>query len=360
MKLRLGVVGLRFGEAWARIYAAHPDVALAALCDLEEERARALAAELGVARVARSFDELLSTDAEAVHLVTPAPLHAEQAIAALRAGKHVLCAVPAAMTLAECRRLVDAVEETGRCYMMAETSNYYPEVVHAKRLAEEGKFGRLFYCESDYLHDLAPLWRDTAGQPTWRMGLPPMLYPTHNTGPIVWVTGQRMVEVTALGWGDVDAPWRSRYENPHTLEVALFRLADGTAAKVSVCWQIGRRETVRFAFYGTEMSFESGAVPWEKHKLLTLRGETPVTPMLPYERLPAALIPHRGHSGSHPFIAHDFVRAVRDGTRPPIDVYEAVAYIAPGICAHQSALEGRPVAIPRFDPPSDQTMSVRQ
>src|SRR5262249_1517108 len=97
MKLPLGVAGLRFGGAWARIYAAHPDVALAALCDLEEERARALAAELGVPCVARSFEELLAADVEAVHLVTPAPLHADQAIAALRAGKHVLCAVPAAM-----------------------------------------------------------------------------------------------------------------------------------------------------------------------------------------------------------------------------------------------------------------------
>lgn len=352
MKLRMAVVGLRFGVAWARIYDAHPDVALAALCDLEQERARALAAELGVPHVAGTLEELLATDVDAVHLVTPAPLHAEQAIAVLRAGKHVLCAVPAAMTLAECGRLVEAVKETGRCYMMAETSNYYPEVLYAKRLAEEGKLGRLFYCESDYLHDLAPLWRDAAGQPTWRMGLPPMLYPTHNTGPIVGVTGQRMVEVTALGWGDMDAAWQAPYRNPHTLEVALFRLADGTAAKVSVCWQIGRRETVRFAFYGTESSFESGAVPWEKHKHLSLHGETPVTPTLPYERLPPALIPHRGHSGSHPFIAHDFVRAVLDGTRPPIDVYDAVAYTAPGICAHRSALERRPVTIPNFDPTS--------
>jgi predicted dehydrogenase len=60
-------------------------VALAALCDLEQERAGALAAELGVPHVAATLEELLATDVDAVHLVTPAPLHAEQAIAALRA-----------------------------------------------------------------------------------------------------------------------------------------------------------------------------------------------------------------------------------------------------------------------------------
>src|SRR5947199_3819 len=112
MRVRIGVVGLRFGHAWARVYADHPGAELAALED--------------------------------------------------------------------CRRLVETVEQTGRKYMMAETSNYYPEVVHVKRLVEEGKFGRLFYSESDYLHELQSLWRDRDGRPTWRMGLPPMLYPTHN------------------------------------------------------------------------------------------------------------------------------------------------------------------------------------
>jgi predicted dehydrogenase len=350
MNLRMGVVGLRFGEAWARIYAAHPDVDLVALCDLEQARAEALAAELGVPRIPATFADLLALDLDAVHLVTPAPLHAEQAVAAMEAGKDVLCAVPAALTLEDCARLVATVKATGRRYMMAETSNYYPEVLHVKRLVEEGRFGRLFYSESDYLHELPSLWRDAEGRPTWRMGLPPMLYPTHNTGPIVWVTGQRMVEVMAMGWGDVDREWQSRYENPHTLQVALFRLADGTTAKVSVCWRIGRRETVRFAFYGTEMSFESGDVPWEKHKLLDASGATPIAPTPPYHRLPPGLLTHRGHEGSHPLIAQDFVRALLDGARPPIDVYDAVAYTAPGICAHQSALEGRPVAIPSFDP----------
>jgi predicted dehydrogenase len=149
------------------------------------------------------------------------------------------------------------------------------------------------------------------------------------------------------------AEWQSRYGNPHSHETALFRLADGTAAKVSISWRIGRGHIVRFAFYGTEMSFESGDVEWEKHKLLTLQGSRPIWPEQPYHRLPPALSTHTGHRGSHPFIAHDFLTAVRADTTPPIDVYEAVAYTAPGICAHQSAQERRTVPIPSFDRAGD-------
>src|SRR5437867_13013465 len=104
MRARIGVVGLRFGRAWARIYAAHPEAELAVVCDLDAALAREVAEELRVPRVAASFEDLLGMDVDALHLVTPAPLHAEQAIAALRAGKHVMSAVPAALTLEECRR----------------------------------------------------------------------------------------------------------------------------------------------------------------------------------------------------------------------------------------------------------------
>jgi hypothetical protein len=70
------------------------------------------------------------------------------------------------------------------------------------------------------------------------------------------------------------------------------------------------------------------------------------------ERLPVPLRHDSGHEGSHTFLTHEFIAALCENRRPAIDVYEAVAYTAPGIVAHQSALKGGvQLEIPSFDPP---------
>ena len=91
-------------------------------------------------------------DIDAVAVFTEAPNHVRHCLAALHAGKHVICAVPAAMNLEECQQLVDAVEKTGLTYMMAETSYYKQSTITARKWYQEGKFGELFYCEAEYHH----------------------------------------------------------------------------------------------------------------------------------------------------------------------------------------------------------------
>jgi hypothetical protein len=69
------------------------------------------------------------------------------------------------------------------------------------------------------------------------------------------------------------------------------------------------------------------------------------------ELLPEPLRHDSGHEGSHTFLTHEFVFALTHGRRPAIDVYEALAYTAPGIVAHESALRGGELLkIPSFDP----------
>jgi len=354
MRLKVGIVGAGFGRAFANTFAYHSDCDMVAICDLDERRAKGAAEDCGAKKVLTNYEDLLKTDVDVVGVFTPAPLHVRHAVAALEAGKHVLSAVPAAMTLDECRLLIDTVKRMGLKYMMAETSCYYPEVLYVKELAEKGEMGDIFYCESDYFHDMTrSLWRTPEGRATWRMGFPPFNYVTHNSSGIILVTGQRMVEVTAYGWewGDQPPEWMKGYGNPCTLEVGLFRLSGGTVAKIGLCWRVERPEIVRFAFYGTKRSFEAANTPWEKDKIMTGEQITALVPRLPVERLHPSLINEglmRGHKGSHPFIVSDFVKSILNDTRPPIDVYEAAAYTAPGICAHQSALQHRTIKIPDF------------
>jgi len=349
--LKVGIVGAGFGRAFSKTFAYHADCKVIAICDLDKQKAEIAAKECGAKKIYDDYEEFLKADMDAIGVFTPAPLHVKHSVLALESGKHVLCAVPAAMTLKDCQLLIDTVKRTGLKYMMAETSRYYPEVIYVKELNDAGEMGEIFYCESDYFHDLRRLWKTRDGKPTWREGYPPMKYITHNSSGIIYVTGQRMVEVSAYGWGDQPPEWVRHYNNPFTLSVALFRLSGGAIAKIGICWRIGRSETVRFAFYGTKSSYEPANAPWEKDKIMTGHKCMPFIPRTLIERLHPSLIKEelmRGHKGSHPFIVTDFVKSILEDTKPTIDVYEAVAYTAPGICAHQSALEHRIVKIPDF------------
>jgi predicted dehydrogenase len=357
MTISCGVVGTRFGNAWARAIAAHPMLRLGAICDVNAERAAENAAAFGV-RAFVEYRALLDSEVEAVAIFTPPPVHAEQAIAALDAGKHVLCAVPAAMSLDECRRLADAAARSGRKYMMAETSNYYPEVLYLKDLAASGEMGKIFYSESEYLHESHTYWYNPDGSPTWRFGWPILRYLTHNSGPIIAITGERMTEVTAYGWGDRSPEWVAAYGSKFTLGTGIYRLSGGGVAKITLANVIERPEIVSFRFYGTKRSFESQRIRGEPHLVMTHKEAERIEPAPPIDRLPGPLQrilrEHPGHKGAELFIVHDFATALVEDTRPAIDVYDAIAYTAPGICADLSMQEGTTIRVPSFDPPATQ------
>src|SRR5205823_5722295 len=112
---------------------------------------------------------ILDEHIDAVAIFTPAPDHVRHVVAALKAGKHVLCAVPAAMSLEECHLLLETVTKTGLTYMMAETSYWQQPTISARLFQKERKFGNLYYTEAEYHHPgLEELWFDKGGKRTWR------------------------------------------------------------------------------------------------------------------------------------------------------------------------------------------------
>src|SRR3989442_1069063 len=93
--VRIGIVGAHRGASHARVFAAHPEGEVVAVCDAREARARAAAESIGVARWHTDFDALLADDrVNAVYIATPDHLHGEMNVRALRAGKHVLSEIP--------------------------------------------------------------------------------------------------------------------------------------------------------------------------------------------------------------------------------------------------------------------------
>lgn len=358
-KIRIGVVGGRFGCSFQ--WHLHPNCTVAAVSDLRPERLQALVNTYKCSTTYPSLEELVKDpNLDAVAVFTGAPDHFKHVMEVLRHGKHVICAVPAAMTLDECAQLIDEVKRTGLTYMMAETSYYVQEVITARRMFEQGAFGELFCCEAEYHHDgLETLfWED--GTPnsarTWRYGYPPMHYPTHSTAMLVGVTGERLTEVTCLGWGDDSSILKDNdYKNPFWSETAFFKTNRGHACRIAVYWKVAAGGTERAKWFGSKQSFHMahpnglGPVLAESSSKRTPFDQPDYwkTELPPPLRIPS------GHGGSHTFLTHEFIDALVNERRPAIDIYEAVAYTAPGIVAHQSALRGGEcLSVPQFERPS--------
>lgn len=366
-KIRIGIVGGGFGTSF--YFHNHPNCIVEAVSDLRRDRRERLMKVYNCDKSYESLEKLLhDSKIEAVFIATPAPDHARHVIATLNAGKHVLCAVPAAWTLEECADLRDAVKRTGLTYMMAETSAWRQEVISARKFHQEGRFGEIFRTVGTYHHPGLEVLFFRDGKQTWRHGMPPMKYPTHCTAYPISVTGERLVSVNSVGWGDDHPALKDNpYNNPFWNETAFFKTDQGHACQISVCWKGALMGTERGEWHGTKMSMY-GKDPHGLNQVVVKASEElgrddagfqhfeaemadyTQTQWWKTDMLPEPLRHNSGHGGSHTFITHEFIDSLINNREPLTNINEALAYTAPGIVAHESSLKGGEyMTIPNFD-----------
>lgn len=137
-------------------------VELVAFCDLEIDRAKKAVLEYGGegAKVYEDYRELLK-DAfiDVVHVCTPNISHAEISIAALEAGKHVMCEKPMAINYSEAKRMVDTAARTGKKLTIGYNNRFRPDSQHLKKLCERGDFGEVYFAKAHAIRRRAvPTW----------------------------------------------------------------------------------------------------------------------------------------------------------------------------------------------------------
>jgi len=143
-KVKVAVTGLGVSwESFLKEYVAAPETELVLLHDINAEWARKVSDEYGGVPWTTDFGDVLKSDADMVDVSTPNHVHAEQAIAALEAGKHVLCQKPMAPTVADCRRMVEAAHRTGKTLGMFMCMLGEPIVRDVRRMHREGYFGKV-------------------------------------------------------------------------------------------------------------------------------------------------------------------------------------------------------------------------
>ncbi|HEX7119969.1 MAG TPA: Gfo/Idh/MocA family oxidoreductase [Longimicrobiales bacterium] len=304
-------------------------VELAAVCDVDRPKAKAIASRFEVPRVFRADEEVFaSDDVDAVVICTPSHLHERQAIAALEAGKHVLVERPLALDADGARRVVEAAERAGKTLMVALNNRYRPDVRALSPFLRGGELGEVFFVKAGWLNrkvrTVRPTWRhrrETAG------GGVLMDLGTQALDLCLWLLGYPKVERV------------NAYLHPgEGMEVEdaaalMLRLENGPVVSVEVTWSLLAQR--------------------DRHYLQVLgsHGTGSVSPLMVYKEVEHGLLdvtpklapgPENAYTASYRQELRHFVAAARgaETLAPPRDQIELMRLVA---LAYRSAAEGREI-----------------
>jgi len=313
-----------------------PDLSVLGGRDLA--KTKAAAAKYGWAGVQTDWRELVnSPDVQIVDVCTPGDTHAEIAIAALAAGKHVLCEKPLANTVAEAEAMADAANaaaERGVRSMVAFNYRRVPALAYARTLVESGRLGTIRHVRAQYLQDWlsdeqAPMaWRlqkDKAGSGALGdIG-------AHIIDATQFLLGDRICGVSALTDTFVHTrPWAdgSGTGDVTVDDCALFtaRFACGAIGSYEATrFALGRKNAMRVEINGSlgslafdfesmnELSFFDGANPGDEGGFRRILVTEPTHPYVGAWWPPGHLLGYE-HTFTHEVV--DFVRAIADGAAP--------------------------------------------
>ncbi|MHB8994794.1 MAG: Gfo/Idh/MocA family protein [Armatimonadota bacterium] len=358
-KVKLGVLGAGRGAGLARSMKFAPGVELAALCDENEERLAAAVASTGITNTFTTYEALLDSDVDAIVVASPMPLHVEHAVKALKGGKHVLSEVTAATTMDQCWELLETVRTTGLKYMLAENYNWFRPWTIVKGMVQAGLFGDLYYAEAEQLQDFA------AGLPSpdtvynWRTAELAMRqghhYITHDLGPLYDVLQERIKTVVCMGSGQRHVDWAIA----DSTCTVLMETESGQLIRIRLDFFSHRPNS--FTYYGlqgTGATYEGPRAAGEEHRIY-IHGKTEpgqwdrlwdYSEYLPdaWKNMPQEAIADTWDAGA-PIMLEEFAKCIREDTKPPVDVVDALNMTAPGLLTEVSRSKGGcPVEVPEF------------
>ena len=249
-QLRIGVIGGGdFSVYHLNGIEKAPNAVAVAICDLNRESALEKAQMFGISEdsVYTDYHELLACeDIDAVTIPLPDQEHKNATVAALRAGKHVLCEKPMALDLDECKEMIKVARETGKQLMIGQIGRYETAFITLKQLVDDGVIGELFMIESEYAHDYSEIGGHGT---TWRI--------TPEREPIIG-GGCHAVDLIRMIAGNPEEVFA--YANNkclttwpiHDCTMAVMKLPNGVIGKVMTSTGCKRNYTMRTVIYGTK------------------------------------------------------------------------------------------------------------
>ena len=323
----------------------------------------------------RAFEQLVQRDdIDIVYTATPWQWHVPVVLAAMNAGKHAATEVPAAYTVADCWKLVDTSERTGRHCIMLENCCYGYNELLVLNMVRAGLFGELKHAGAGYNHDLRSILFENRDEGLWRRAHHTLrnsnLYPTHGLGPVAFYLGinrgdrfeylvsMATPELGLTKWRADHEPresprWKERYVTGD-LNISLVKTTAGKTIRLEHDVSSPRPYSRINSVQGTKGIFEDyppriylegmeGGERWG-----SLDGYKSQYEHALWREL-GAKAQSGGHGGMDFVMAYRLVQCMREGLVPDMDVYDAAAWSVPGPLSEQSVAKGSaPVNFPDF------------
>jgi predicted dehydrogenase len=234
--VRVGVVGLGYwGPNLARNFNELPGTELRWVCDGDPERLERVAARFPGVRASDELDEVLADpETDALAIATPVPTHADLALRALAAGKHVFVEKPLAQSLDGALEVAEAARASDRTLMVGHLLEYHPGVERLKEIADSGQLGDIHYIYGNRLN-LGVIRKDENA--LWSLG-------AHDVSVVLRLAGEEPAEARAVG---------EAYMRPGVEDVVFcyLRFPSGLAAHLHLSWLDPHKER-RFTVVGSQ------------------------------------------------------------------------------------------------------------
>jgi predicted dehydrogenase len=243
--------------------------------------------------------------------------------------------------------------------MMMETVVYAREFLYLKELYEKGILGKIQFLQASHQQDMD-------GWPNYWPGLPPMWYATHCVGPVCGLLNLTAEYVSCFGSGTIRDELIKQYNSPFAIETTHLKFKDSDlAARIyRSLFDVARQYRESIDVYGSKASVEWPLIEHEPlvlHRAKLPEARIPKLVKAPdyARRLPKPIrrfttkgvydlakkthlsfTQGAGHGGSHPHLAHEFLRALVEDREPFPNARQSANWTCVGLCAHQSALKG--------------------
>ena len=338
----VGAVVVHHGEIVGQGFTQPPGQAHAevvALCDNYKPMLTRSASKVPGAALVEDYRAVLDNkDVQAVIIATPTHLHREIAVAALQAGKHVLCEKPMAASLEECDAMIAAATASGRLLSVVFQNRFRPDIWRAKHLAAGGHLGRLLFGLCATLWYRGPNYYDLWWRGTWEQecGGATLNHAIHDIDAFLWIMGEPASLVAEM---DTQA---------HAIEVedlaiALVRFANGALGQVtstvnahqnrSILEIVGQRAAVSIPWTLSACRPDERGFPQpDPARLADLAAAAEAVP----------LPPGQGHGAQ----VGDVLRALETGGRPLVDGPEGRRSVEFVTALYKAATTGQRVQFP--------------
>lgn len=328
-KLRAGIIGLGVGEQHIAGYQKHAQCEVVALCDCDERRLADARRKFPAMQHYSNADDLLAEPGiDVVSIASYDNDHYGQTRTAILAGKHVFVEKPFCLYPEEAQALRTLLNDHPEVHLSSNLIlRKVPRFMELRRLIADGELGEVFHVEGDYnygrLHKITEGWRG-------RLEFYSVVYggAVHLIDLLLWLTGDRVVEVSAVGNGIASRGSQFQFDD---VVVALLRFESGMVGKVSVNYGCVMPHFHGLTIYGTKGTYINGA-----GDALLYRSRDPDQP--PRTITTEYVGVHKGD------LAYDFVESIVNGRAPLVtmeDVFQvmSVCFAIEQACDRGTAVE---------------------